>query len=398
MTASVSDWEQMPFQVMKASHRLVDIWIGSEENDQADYHYGGTRLVAPDTDEDHVVSILVALGKYESGIKNKLINRALESNVMNGLGQRLPSSFEKSKVYGGRCVIRPKKAEVAKVLEQPESSAFLNMATDIFATIGTILNEQHGRIKLTPDFGRFGGIADILKQFTPNVLGINCEQGGCGGKSSYTVTGITEAIRWCREKQMSSTPVTLIGCAGALGSGVMEYFLDGAPESDLALCDLAYDANQTKPDISRGRVLRALEGRFTDECLSRGGLVVATTVGAELEHSNWSVLCEKTVLLMAHNRALPNGALGIELAREVAKTGTYMVPGQILTLGGALTARLEWFWRQANPGQPFDKLMAHEVVKRIVRFCLDDMFALATDLSITPYEAMLQMALDHNFA
>ena len=87
------------------------------------------------------------------------------------------------------------------------------------------LNQQGGKIKLTPDFGRFAGLADMLYQFTPHSLGIRCEEGGCGGKSSYSATGIISAIETLGFSQQKNIPVTLIGAAGAMGIDVLNYFI-----------------------------------------------------------------------------------------------------------------------------------------------------------------------------
>lgn len=385
--------EQRPLNIIKALHPLVDIWIVREDEDGANYYYGGTRLVNPEMNDSQVIGVLSNLARCESGLKNKLINKAIASGALSEVNDRLPAGFGASKVAGGRCVIRPKTHGTASVLEYPDSTDFLPMARDIFATIGDILNQESGRIKLTPDFGRFMGVADILAEYTPNVLGIKCELGGCGGKSSYAATGILEAIELLGKEDTINGPVTLIGSAGALGSAVLDYFLQRGSE-DLAVCDLVYDGATKLESAPQATLLPAIYGKFTDECLSRGGLIVATTIGYELENSAWELIPPGTLLLLAHNCAIPTGSKGISLTRGIAERGVLSIPGQVLTLGGALTARLEWFWRQSNPGEPFDKPLAHNVVKLVVRFCLDQINKDMASTGVTPYEAMWRLAAD----
>ena len=71
---------------------------------------------------------------------------------------------------------------------------FAEYARYVFEPIGKQLNKLGGILKLTPDFGRFSGLADILAEYTEHSLGISCNSGGCGGKSSFTTTGILEFL------------------------------------------------------------------------------------------------------------------------------------------------------------------------------------------------------------
>jgi hypothetical protein len=66
-----------------------------------------------------------------------------------------------------------------------------------------------------------------------------------------------------------------------------------------------------------------------------------------------------SVLVLAQNLSLPWGEEGTLLAQRLQDKSVTCVPGQILTFGGALTLRLEWFWRVSNSGIPFDKPLAH---------------------------------------
>jgi hypothetical protein len=176
-----------------------------------------------------------------------------------------------------------------------------------------------------------------------------------------------------------------------MGSIVLRHFLARETE-DLVVCDLVHDLPAPQP-VPRGcRHTVSCEGCFTDTCLARGGVIVATTVGDELEASRWWLLPRGTVLFLAHNLALPRGERGVLLARSLAENGVLLIPGQVLTLGGALTARLEWFWRQIPEKPAFDKGLAHEVVRRVVSHLTAAMLGLAKSASVTPYDAMLRLA------
>jgi hypothetical protein len=48
-----------------------------------------------------------------------------------------------------------------------------------------------------------------------------------------------------------------------------------------------------------------------------------------------------------------------------------VIPGQVLTFGGALTSRLEWYSRRAGI-RPFDKAGAHQVVAATTRHLLTE--------------------------
>ena len=70
------------------------------------------------------------------------------------------------------------------------------------------------------------------------------------------------------------------------------------------------------------------------------------------------------------------------------------MPGQVLTLGGALTARLEWYWRQLPSNPEFNKSLAHKVVRGVVSHLIGAMLDIAESVAITPYEAMLRLAAE----
>ncbi|HEX6291077.1 MAG TPA: hypothetical protein VFZ66_17970 [Herpetosiphonaceae bacterium] len=379
--------------VYEITSDYADVWIASDNQPGVDYGYGGTRMVEAHMPDADVHGVLDRLMHSESALKNQLINKALRQQALSDrLASRTPDGFIESSVGGARCIIRPKSQELAAILNAPAHPRFTQIIATIFAQIGDLLNQQQGRIKLTPDFGRFAGLADILAEFTPHVLGIRCEDGGCGGKSSYSATGIIAALETIGVTPETHPRITLIGSAGAMGSHILEYCqIEGF--ADIGACDHVYHASTT--DLpARLAQLPAQDGMFTDACLSRGGVIVATTVGHELEHSQWQRIPRDTIMLLAHNLAVPAGEPGIDLMRRLAEQGVLVVPGQVLTLGGALTSRVEWFWRQSRPGEPFDKPLAHLVVRAVVSYLIGEMLSQAHITGLTPYETMLRFAQD----
>lgn len=378
--------------INKLDHPLANIFIATDNNSTVDYSYGGTRMVSPSMNESEAQEVCIRLMQDESALKNHLINIAFRKKVLQKYIDRIPQGLLESQVGGARCVIKPKNHETFTLLIDPAHPNWEPTILPIFNCIGEYLNQQSGKIKLTPDFGRFAGLADMLHQFTPHSLGIQCEKGGCGGKSSYSATGIISAIETLGFHDRKDIPVTLIGSAGAMGSDVLNYFLNQGYKN-LAVCDLAYD--QPNPIIAppSGTLhIHSKPNAFTDECLKRGGLIVATTVGHELENSPWEVMPKGTTLLLAHNMSIPTGERGFALMRDIQKQGVFALPGQILTLGGALTSRVEWFWRQSNKDVLFDKKLAHLIVADVVDLLVSQIKESSISSEITPYEAMLRYA------
>lgn len=378
-------------EIRQISHPLATIWLAREKHEEASYFYGGTRLIEHSASDAAAEDHLVRLMNNESGTKNRLINWAIQDGALEELRPELPPGFLQSRVGGARCIIRPRSHEIASTLVDPLHPQNGDFTAAVLESIGDTLNEQEPRIKLTPDFGRFAGLADILHQYTPNVLGIRCENGGCGGKSSYSTTGVLAGVDQVASHLVGTAPVTCIGSAGAMGTGVLQHFLNLAI-GDLGACDLVYDEPGGSRPADGAIHLRSRMGSFTDECLERGGLIVATTVGDELENSHWERIPRGTVLLLAHNLALPPGARGVQLARALADNGVMAIPGQVLTLGGALTARVEWYWRQLPSKPDFNKGLAHRVVYRLVSHIIATMLPIAEAQGITPYEAMKRLA------
>lgn len=372
-----------------------DIFIASEDrHDGFAYYYGGTRCVSHATSDESVVDELLRLQRDESGLKNALINVALAQGALADCDpDSFPPEFLESRVGGARCILRPVDEGAARAMAQPAGEEFEEFVRPVFAEVGNYLNHQEGRIKLTPDFGRFAGLADLLYHHTPHVLGIRCVDGGCGGKASYSTTGVVAAFEtlgcpWRKQ------PITLIGAAGAMGTSFLKY-LEVESFDDVAVCDLVYDRAEQPVAVPTGvEHLESRNGCFTPACLARGGVLVATTIGRELENSNWTTLPEETQLLLAHNLAVPAGPRGVRLMRSLHRRNVKAYPGQILTLGGALTSRLEWFWRKHYPGKCFNKRLAHEVVHAVVSFIVRRIEAECQGEDTTPLEAMYRLAAE----
>ncbi len=376
-------------EVYEIEHPLADIWIGRVKDATFDYTYGGTRMVKPGTDDKTVLATLHDLATNESLFKNLLVNKAIADGAVESLSDRLPDGFGESRVGGARCIIRPRSPEMQAIWDNPKTLNFATSIRPIFAAIGDCLNSQDGYIKLTPDFGRYASLSDMLREFTPHVLGIACEIGGCGGKTSYSTTGVAASFEHFEFPR--DIPLTIIGSDGAMGSEFHSYITKQG-HSNIALCDISYDLagpGAPGPGVPR---LPARVGTFTREALSRGGVIVATTWGRELQNCDLSALLPGTRFLLAHNLSIPPGRPGIKLAQQVAERGVTALPGQMLTLGGALTTRLEWFWRQSRPDQPFDKPLAHDVVRAVVSYWVDITLRTAGEQEVTPYEALLGLA------
>jgi hypothetical protein len=349
----------MNLNITKIQNSFATVWLAHEGLQDVSYHYGGTRLIHPNVSDESAIEILSNLTLSESAIKNRLINLALEDFISFPDFPELPG-LQNSKVGGGRCIIRPETKTIADILSDTQNPFFMDFARQIFAPIGKQLNQMGGILKLTPDFGRFAGLADVLAEFTEHSLGISCNKGGCGGKSSFTATGILEVIDTAG---FSVKSTTIIGVAGALGSDVLKH-LSGRNIADLAVSDIVFDPQEESYPFT---ILSAEFGKFTTSCLSRGGLIIATTIGNEFENSDIDAIPVGTVILLAHNHSLPDGPLGFKLAELAQKIGIILVPGQLLTFGGALASRVEYFWRLSRPGEPFDKIFAHYVVRQAAR-------------------------------
>lgn len=376
----------MPVEIYSLRTDAADAWVAWDGKQANDYAYGGCRLVGWRARDEDAVAMLCSLMQYESGYKNTLINQAVAAGALDGLDDRLPSGLLAGRVGGGRCVLRPATAAVAAVLADPGHPEFEGTVRRVFAPLGRLLNELDGRVKLTPDFGKFAGMADVLYDYTPHVLGVSRQNGGCGGKSSFSATGVLAAYETLEQSDLIDSPrVTVIGSAGAMGEPVALHLL-GRGDRTVTVCDVSYGGSVRPPDGTR--CLPAVAGRFPDEAMAAGDPVIATTWGGELEHSNHQLLPPGARLLLAHNLAIPTGIDGIELMRAVSRPDVLVIPGQVLTLGGALTSRLEWFSRSAGR-RTFDKPLAHEVVRRVVGHWVLRL-AHGSVRRGNPYEALLE--------
>jgi hypothetical protein len=382
----------MSYDIHAITSQVCDAWIAGVQDTDFEYCYGGTRMVQWSASDADAEEDLVRLMLEESHLKNRMINRALESDLLADLAPDLPKGYLKSRVGGGRCIMRPKTEALNTILRNPAHPEFESLISQVFREIGDFLNTKGGRFKLTPDFGRYAGLADHLANFTPHVLGVRCGIGGCGGKASYTVSGIMNAMHALDLLSDRSARYTLVGSAGALGSGVLEHLM-GEGFQNLAVSDLAYDDGTDQPPAGVPQ-LSSQEKRFTNECLERGGIQIYTTWGEELENSDISAIPSGTVLVLAHNLSVPPGERGRLLMQDVADRGILAIPGQVLTLGGALTSRLEWFWRQNYPNTDFTskKPLAHEIARRVGAYLMTEIDEVAKSQSLTHYEAMWAFA------
>jgi tetratricopeptide (TPR) repeat protein len=382
---------EIPPNIFHFSHpEYGDIWIGNENKD-FDFYYGGTRLISCDVSDDEALSMLSRLIHYESSWKNAIINNLIEEGCFDEIKSSLPPEFIGKKFGGARCIVRPKDQAIGKAIQELDKDCVLA----IFDPILKHLREQNGKIKLTPDFGRFAKIAGFLHTTTktPDVLGINCEDGGCGGKSSYTLVGILTGLHKLNitELSKSGNKITLIGAAGALGTGVTQKLLEWGIE-DIGVCDLKYNEDSCLKPPDGCSKLPATQNIITDSCLSRKGILITMATGDELSHSNDKLLENVAIFILAQNQALPPGDKGKMLVQKLQEKGCIVWPGQILTLGGALTARIEWGYRCAYPGRPFDsniKELTNKCVQLAVSYSMDKIGKRAKDKSLTLYEAMI---------
>ena len=364
--------------------KYAQLWVaerGQVEN--ADYYYGGTRTVPYDSTDEECENRISYLKNYESGLKNVFINDVIASGSLEKVKKDLPEGYIGSKVGGGRCIIRPKSKETYDIIMDTSHPRHCEIVDSMFRNLGEFLNDKNGEIKLTPDFGRFVGLADMLHKYTENVLGVKCEDGGCGGKASYTSTGIIEAIEYLGFGKDKSIPVTLVGSDGAVACAVLEYLIN-EKYTDIAVCDISYDTEERRQEAERLRalgikILPAEYGKFTAPCLERGGLFIAVTVGGELLNSDLSVVKNGTTMLMAHNEVITVNEESLSaIDKLLEEKDIKIVPGQLLTFGGAMTSRLEWFFRRShNEGETFNKPVAHKIVRLAVdylfeKYCMGD--------------------------
>ncbi len=384
MDAGVVDPETVNIEYVATDR--AEAWIGYFAGEKpVDYCYGGTRLTPVAESDAAVTASLQRLMGEESRLKNALINLALAEVDWSDSRAHLPQGFLASTVSGARCLIRPRTQGDFDILSDPQHPAFRPAIDGIFAEVGAVLNRLGGMVKLTPDFGRFADCSDLLHRFTPHVLGIGRDRGGCGGKSTYSSTGILEGLEVFGLVDRDHRYV-LIGSAGALGVDV-DMFLRSRGFVVTGLCDLQYDAGEALPPPTYP-LLPAEVGRFTDQTLGAGNVVIATTWGRELENSNLQALQPGTALVLAHNLCLPAGEAGQALVDALYSREILILPGQLLTLGGALTSRIEWFSRQDPRFATFNKPLAHYVVRKVIRHLATRVKAEAEAQTQSPAQAL----------
>jgi hypothetical protein len=375
-----------------------------QQSGSAEYRwaYGGTRLTPfwgegfyPSkslTASENLIKarqLAIELAAYESHIKQTLGNQ-FRAQCETG-NEKLTEALRQVNVAGGRVIVVPKTREFYRIMNNPIDPKFRG-TTDVFLEkLGHFLNGQvpgfvlngdgkvqgsgefliPGVLKNTPDFGRMSGVADLLYGYTHHVLGISRDHGGGGGKSLYSALSIHGALerliqlQWgegCRHHNPATTPVTVIGSEGALGQHVLEYLAQKG-YSNVRFCDLV-DPKSDIPRLATWKRIAAQKKRFTPEALSlpRSGIIIATTWGHELENSDYHLIPEGSLLLLAHNNAFPTGAAGMELANTLEGRGVVAVPGQMLTFGGAFNSVIEWFAR-VNNIQPYPKPEAKRLIQ-----------------------------------
>ncbi len=395
--------------------------------------YGGTRLAKPKEGIEKAIESLLVLAYNESGTKHTILNSVISQDTLKDIidkdektkvdlfpptgssmpaiqkGYEVPSSFFNLKFRGGRCVILPKDETVYQSLLGRDHGIYHK----VFEPVGAFLNgfieadeiNYHGltigrnsilpgSLFLTPDYGSNAEVADILYEYTPHVLGVTPNRGGGGGKSSYTTSymkGFFESyLKNNSYFNNTDTPVVLVGSAGAIGSDFAKY-IEARGYKNVTVCDLNYDLANVVTNADRKTiqlksggtvdipaswtVVDAEQGRFTDRALSgdRPKLFIMTSVGHELQKSNFNLIPDGSMLFLAHNFSLPDDpgeqdALSGSLSRKKVD----FISGPALTPGGALYSRLEIAHR-AQQGISFDgtsttrfpKMLMHAVAKSI---------------------------------
>jgi hypothetical protein len=331
----------------------ADGWIFWDPSEAYDYCYGGTRLVAPEASDEEAVKYGLRLATHESGPKNKLINDFLASSQEL---EEWPNGLSKSRVGPGRCVIRPKTNAFCWETPNHEKNKLLS-------NLGDALNELDGRLKLTPDFGRYSSIADELYQSSKHVLGVSSRHGGGGAKSAFTVTGLMQVLDSLGLLQIEVNEISVIGSAGSMGSIIvsklMERGISVANTSDL----IVPSEEQTH---SRHFILGTI-GTLAPLILEGGGIIITATWGGELAASDLSIIPPGSVLLPVHNLAFPSGNLGDEIVAGLLDRGIEVFPSQLLTFGGAAGCRYEWFSRKEG-NAVLHKPGVHEFIKSVAKF------------------------------
>lgn len=361
----------MSIQSLQIDSDQFQILLGWDDSKVYDYCYGGTRMSDRKHSIGEVQYLLSRLLREESGIKNELINSVLPELVHIDVKGLLPPSLWASRVGAGRCVLRARSESAERELLVASSGSVSDSIHDLFSRLGGALNDLGGRLVLTPDFGRFAGASDQLFRYTNHVLGIGRDNGGCGGKSSYSADGVIAALDYLFPDHIPDETVH-VGAAGAMGAFVLQHLLKRA-RGPIAVCDPLFEvADRVHP--SGTYCIPSEKSRIATPCIRRAELLVITTSGGELENSEWREIKPGSVVLLAHNLAFPGGEGGYELFRELTGRGVIVIPGQLLTLGGALVSRVEFHWRMHRKGNIFGDDIK-QVAHRLIGFCVSNLMS-----------------------
>jgi phosphoglycerate dehydrogenase-like enzyme len=369
-----------------------------------EYGYSGVRVLSPMSDEAAIENAK-RLSLTSSSWKNWMINHAVKDGVLSELAKehkttKLFEVLEKQgrRIYGGRAIIIPeannyKGESIETILKDAEHRYFDEVSSPVYKAIGDYLNSLGGKLQITPDFGPNASTADKLHAHTPHALGIAEKNNGSGGKSPYSVTSILATLKQLKlEQQPKDTPITVIGAAGALGSGICAY-LEKNGFTNVTVCDLQYKNTPPKNLPQGWKIEPAVPGKFTDACLDRSGKnswIITAAYGDEMLNSNWQRMKPGTHWIAAQNKDVPEKGEGIAFARHLKQKGILHIPGQLLTIGGTTASWVEWCARQNQ--LPFSKELAHDLVEKVTGKILDHMIKETLKDGTTPYEAMLAYA------
>jgi hypothetical protein len=126
----------------------------------------------------------------------------------------------------------------------------------------------------------------------------------------------------------------------------------------------------TSPAPPRSIVLPAINGRITDDCLRRGGLLLVCAFGGELENSHIGEIPRGTDVFMCENLAFSSDEVRKEIERALTARTITLIPGQILTLGGAAISRYEAFHRRNHENVRFEKAQGRAFVAAVTHHIL----------------------------
>jgi len=376
-----------------------------------DWGYAGARKLNVLSVDEGIKQIL-ELGIDSSGRKLALLKNFKE-RVLKELSekekQELPSTFLTNTPNhpGCRVGIIPKNRLYCESLSSPYHPQFHVVINEIYEKVALFLNTYFNHsFKITPDFGSFTKVADIINVYTPDCLTISQKHGGLN-KSRCTAAGFIGGIHVignyfnCLDH---ATPINVIGAGGALGTVMMEWLREKG-YCNVTLCDLRFDAaldcpTQTfLPQLPSGwKIVKSSKG-IPKAMQERGGLIVCFAYENELRNSNLSHFKPGTVLVFGQNHSLPPGEEGKQLVKTLAEQNVTVFDGSSTTVGGSASSVIEWDYRTDNPGQP----MSEKVLKASEAFLtlytqtiVREICKRACSKNIPPYFAYLEMLSDLN--